>query len=399
MVDISQSTEIPPATTEISLTNGNDSPAPPNGEYGDSKPSSENGDKSASMSPGSNPLPNTPIGGGGQSYHGSTSVGSRLAGEDIVGRRINKKKITTHTQSLNDPHQSPVFKGGQTIGNSNSMGFGNSLDTTNNTNKMSNLTLQEVQQVAAVKAENLKTWSVKTYRCTKQLLSEKLGRGTKTVDLELEAKIEILRDTKRKYENLLVLSRALANHFSSVVQTQKVLGEAFSQLSGKSQELQDEFRYNAETQHVLAKNGEALLAAINFFSSGINTLCSKTMEDTLLTVKRYEAARVEFDAYRSELEVLKLAPRTEANILKQANAQANYNNNKAVYDKLRADVGVKIQFLDENRMKVMQKQLQLFHNAVTAYFAGNQQELESTLKQFNVKHTSEDKPSWLESQT
>lgn len=60
--------------------------------------------------------------------------------------------------------------------------------------------------------------------------------------------------------------------------------------------------------------------------------------------------RVEFDAYRSELEVLKLAPRTEANILKQANAQANYNTNKSIYDKLRADVGVKLQFLDENRV-------------------------------------------------
>ena len=54
---------------------------------------------------------------------------------------------------------------------------------------------------------------------------------------------------------------------------------------------QEEFRYNADTQHVLAKNGEALLAAINFFTSGITTLCSKTMEDTLLTVKKYETAR------------------------------------------------------------------------------------------------------------
>jgi len=42
----------------------------------------------------------------------------------------------------------------------------------------------------------------------------------------------------RRYENLLTLSRALANHFSSVVQTQKVLGEAFAHLSGKSQDLQ-----------------------------------------------------------------------------------------------------------------------------------------------------------------
>jgi len=61
---------------------------------------------------------------------------------------------------------------------------------------------------------------------------------------------------------------------------------------------------------------------------------------------------VEFDAYRSELEALKLAPRTEANILKQANVQAAFSANKAAYDKLRSDVGVKLQFLDENRVSI-----------------------------------------------
>lgn len=55
--------------------------------------------------------------------------------------------------------------------------------------------------------------------------------------------------------------------------------------------LQDEFGYNAETQKLLCKNGEALLGAINFFVSSINTLVNKTMEDTLMTIKLYENAR------------------------------------------------------------------------------------------------------------
>lgn len=54
---------------------------------------------------------------------------------------------------------------------------------------------------------------------------------------------------------------------------------------------QDEFGYNAETQKLLCRNGEALLGAINFFVSSINTLVNKTMEDTLMTIKLYEAAR------------------------------------------------------------------------------------------------------------
>ena len=55
--------------------------------------------------------------------------------------------------------------------------------------------------------------------------------------------------------------------------------------------LQDEFGYNAETQKLLCKNGDSLLGAINFFVCSINTLINKTMEDTLLTIRLYEAAR------------------------------------------------------------------------------------------------------------
>ena len=37
---------------------------------------------------------------------------------------------------------------------------------------------------------------------------------------DLERQIELLRDTQRKYSNILRLSRALASHFYHVVQTQ-----------------------------------------------------------------------------------------------------------------------------------------------------------------------------------
>ena len=75
-------------------------------------------------------------------------------------------------------------------------------------------------------------------QCTKQLISERFGRGSRTVDLELETQIELLRETKRKYECVLQLARALTNHFYSLVQTQHALGDAFADLSQKSPELQ-----------------------------------------------------------------------------------------------------------------------------------------------------------------
>uniref|UniRef100_A0AAY5EB18 AH domain-containing protein n=1 Tax=Electrophorus electricus TaxID=8005 RepID=A0AAY5EB18_ELEEL len=252
--------------------------------------------------------------------------------------------------------------------------------------------------VAVEKFDMMKKWSLNTYKCTKQLISERFGRGSRTVDLELEAQIEVLRDTKRKYETVLRLARALTNHFYSMVQTQHALGDTFADLSQKSPELRDEFGYNAETQKLLCKNGETLLGAINFFVSSINTLVNKTMEDTAhhLTL----SSMLEFDAYRADLEELNLGPRDAVTMARIETAQQQYQIHKDKYERLRSDVIIKLKFLEENKVKVMHKQLLLFHNAISAYFAGNQQQLEQTLKQFNIKlkPPGADKPSWLEEQ-
>lgn len=58
------------------------------------------------------------------------------------------------------------------------------------------------------------------------------------MDLELEAQIEVLRETKSKYESILSLAIALIDHFQSMVQTQQALGDTFTDLSQKSPELQ-----------------------------------------------------------------------------------------------------------------------------------------------------------------
>uniref|UniRef100_A0A3B3B884 ADP-ribosylation factor interacting protein 2a n=1 Tax=Oryzias melastigma TaxID=30732 RepID=A0A3B3B884_ORYME len=228
--------------------------------------------------------------------------------------------------------------------------------------------------VAVEKLDSVKKWGINTYKCTKQMFSEKFGRGSRTVDMELEAQIELLKDTKSKYENILRLATALISHFQSMVQTQQALGDTFTDLSQKSPELQDEF--------------------------GVNTLVNKTMEDTLMTIKHYENARLEFDAYRSDLEELSMGPRDAASMVRIEMAQHDYQIHRDKYERLRSDVTIKLKFLEENKVKVMHKQLLLFHNATSAYFAGNQQQLEQTLIQFNVKlkPPGSDKPSWLEEQ-
>ncbi|KAK8774570.1 ADP ribosylation factor interacting protein arfaptin isoform X1 [Amblyomma americanum] len=255
-----------------------------------------------------------------------------------------------------------------------------------------------VTKAGQSKIEYLRQWSVSTYKCTRQMLSEKLGKGTRTVDTELEAQIEQLRDTQAKYLHVLRLARALASHFHQVVQTQGCLAEAFQELAHRSPPLQEEFRYNAEAQRSLSKNGETLLGALNFFVSSLATLCHKTIDDTLLTVRQYESARLEYDAYRTDLEELTQGTQGTAISSKMDEAQRNFAIHRDKYEKLKADVTIKMKFLEENKVKVMHKQLLLFHNAVSSYFSGNQASLEATLKQFNikVKNPNSNSPSWLE---
>ena len=112
-----------------------------------------------------------------------------------------------------------------------------------------------------------------------------IGKTTKTVDPDLEDQIERLRDTQRKYSNILRLSKTLSGHLYNMVQTQvrspskyllakylyqtfqSSLGSVFSDLAHKSPELQQEFTLNAESQRNLTKNGQHLLASLNFFVS------------------------------------------------------------------------------------------------------------------------------------
>uniref|UniRef100_A0A0B6ZPG7 AH domain-containing protein n=1 Tax=Arion vulgaris TaxID=1028688 RepID=A0A0B6ZPG7_9EUPU len=258
---------------------------------------------------------------------------------------------------------------------------------------------KSISLAAQNKIEIIKEWSVYTFKTTKQFISERFGKGSKTVDVEMESGIESLRDIQRKYSNILRLARAMSSHFYNVVQTQKALGESFSELAQKSPELQEEFIYNCETQRTLVKNGDILLGALNFFVSSVNTLVNKTIEDTLLTVKNYESARLEYDAYRTDYESLETGPREAATQSKLQNARRKFEEHKLKFERLRGDVQVKIRFLDENRVKVMHKQLLLFHNAISAYFSGNATALEAVLKQFNIQlqRPNSDKPSWLES--
>jgi len=61
--------------------------------------------------------------------------------------------------------------------------------------------------------------------------------------------------------------------------------------------------------------------------------------------------RVEFDAYRLDVEALQGAPRDLENKLKLEDAHQRYKVHKDKFERLRSDITIKMKFLDENRVR------------------------------------------------
>jgi len=241
---------------------------------------------------------------------------------------------------------------------------------------------QQVKGVdASAKMDAIKKWTFATYKYTKQMVSEKMGRRTRTVDTELEKHIQALRETQLRYNNLLKLSKQLNVQFQNMLVTQKLMGEAFNELSIKSPDLQDEFNQNAELQKVVSRSGDTLHTALTFFTENLQTLSTKTIDDTIMTIREYESARIEFDAYRTDLE----AYETQGQSFKTEEARKAFFEQKEKFESLRNNLQIKMKFLEENKVKVMRKQLLILHNAMAAYFSGNRDELEKTMKEFHVR--------------
>ena len=198
---------------------------------------------------------------------------------------------------------------------------------------------------------NFKEWGMQQVKITRQVLSERFGRGLRTVDPELDKRLNSLKDTQRKYNHLISLAGQFEVHFLNVVETQKSLAEHFAFLSIREPELNTEFTFNSDSQKKIARNGETLLSSVTFFISNVRTVANRSIEDTLTTAKNYEATRVLFDAYRTEMETLNRTAATNTSAAaKLETTRSEYEKHKKKFEALRNDLDIKLKLLDENRV-------------------------------------------------
>ncbi|XP_029931840.1 arfaptin-1-like [Myripristis murdjan] len=254
------------------------------------------------------------------------------------------------------------------------------------------------RMAASERLQRVRKWSITKYKSTRQALSERLGRGSRTVDLELEPRLELLRDDRQRYDHMTRLAQTLANQLAQLTVTQKNLGDVFAELSLKTPPLHVEFGVNADSLRFVAKSGETLTAAVNEFTADVNTLVNKTIEDVMINAKQYEAARIEYDAFRCDLEELNLGPRDTGTLPKLEQAQRDFQDQRDKYQRTRDDLSVKLKLLQENKVKVLHNQLWLLHGAVASHATSCHQFLQQGVQKV-ATHAAQpgvDAPSWLE---
>jgi len=225
----------------------------------------------------------------------------------------------------------------------------------------------ELAKAAVAKMNSLKKWTVTTYKNTKQSVFEQLGKSDKTVDPELDARIDDLRDLHRRYQDVLLQARQFLALFEQTNNMQRNLAESLYQLSVKESEgANRDLNLQSDSFRVTSQQGETLLRTLNYFVSSISTLTDSTIADTLLTIDHHDLARLEYDVSRHELEAARSNPNTPPEAIDEA--EVHCNSCKAKYEKLKEVVRVKMTLLERNRCKVMRQQISLVRNALGAYY-------------------------------
>lgn len=240
--------------------------------------------------------------------------------------------------------------------------------------------LQQVTAATAAKIDSLKKWTVSTYKNTKHLCMEQMGKLEKTVDKELEERIDGLRDLKKCYLEVLSTANHFSNYMAMANNMQRSMANAFCELASKETTIAKELNLQSELLGLMAQNNEPLQRNLSLFISSLQTLTDSTIEDTFMTIENHDKARLEFDVSRQELQNARENPASTAETI--AELQEETNRLKLKYEQLKEDVRAKMVLLEENRCRVLRKQIQTLQDAFAVCYMGGAQAVERTTGEF-----------------
>ncbi|ESN94521.1 hypothetical protein HELRODRAFT_164377 [Helobdella robusta] len=152
-------------------------------------------------------------------------------------------------------------------------------------------------------------------------------------------------------KKLIDLVNSLLNKFDRLFCIEKSFSITMMNLCiDSSDDLKEEFAKNAEIHYALNANGTELKNCLKSFLVSINTLRNNIISDTLSCIRDLKNAKIDMEAHKKHLLFLK-SVNPNLNIVSVIlDVEAKLLECKSNYEKKKADAGVKIKILNNNKV-------------------------------------------------
>ncbi|XP_033101671.1 islet cell autoantigen 1-like isoform X2 [Anneissia japonica] len=215
----------------------------------------------------------------------------------------------------------------------------------------------------------------KQYWKTKQAMIKKLGKKEDEFvvagDAELDAKLDFFSTIQKTCMDLLRVIEKYQDNICSLSQEENAMGRFLKSHSGHNKTRAGKMMAAVgKAQSSASEQRLSLRAPLVRLYQEVETFRYRAISDTLMTINRMEAARVE---YRAALLWMKdaskeLDPDTYKQLEKFRKVQAQVRMTKMKFDKLKTDVCQKIDLLGASRCNMFSHTLVAYQNSILHFW-------------------------------
>ncbi|XP_014599273.1 PRKCA-binding protein isoform X2 [Polistes fuscatus] len=213
----------------------------------------------------------------------------------------------------------------------------------------------------------------------------------------LVQRLNALQRTENLYRGLVSHAKATLHTFFDLTQIYKVFGDTFAAIGVREPQprASEAFRQFGEQHRQMEKFGVTMLKTLKPILNDLGTYLHKAIPDTRLTISKYADAKFEYLSYCLKVKELDDEEQSYAALQEPLYRveTGNYEYRlvlrcrqeaRAKFAKLRADVLVKLELLDNKHVQDVVWQLQKFASGLAKYYA-NTAELLSAVTLFPVE--------------
>ncbi|XP_015595335.1 PRKCA-binding protein isoform X2 [Cephus cinctus] len=213
----------------------------------------------------------------------------------------------------------------------------------------------------------------------------------------LVQRLAALQRTENLYRGLVAHAKATLRAFFDLTQIYKAFGDTFAAIGVREPQprASEAFRQFGEQHRQMEKFGVTMLKSVKPILSDLGTYLHKAIPDTRLTISKYADAKFEYLSYCLKVKELDDEEQSYAALQEPLYRveTGNYEYRlvlrcrqeaRARFAKLRSDVLVKLELLDNKHVQDVVWQLQKFASGLAKYHA-NTKDLLSTVTLFPVE--------------